>query len=162
MWAAVGDACPWSQIVSSPLVRCRAFAEALSARHGIPCSVDDRIKEVGFGSWEGRTPDQLQRENPLEYAAFYADPLRNRPSGAEPLPAFFARVASAFEEATQRYAGGHVLMVAHAGVIRAAIAHVLRADPCAAYRVKVQNAGLTRFRCGAQGAVLEFHGRQRV
>ena len=159
MWAAVGESCPWTQIVSSPLARCRAFAEALGERHGIPLAVDERLKEVGFGSWEGRTPEQIQRENPGEYATFYADPLRNRPPGAEPLLDFFARVAAAFEDLGSRYSGGHILVVAHAGVIRGAIAHVLKAAPEAAYQVKVQNAGLTRFRCGAQGCLLEFHGR---
>jgi alpha-ribazole phosphatase len=162
MWAAVGEQCPWTQVVTSPLSRCQAFAEALAERHGIPLVVEERLKEVGFGSWEGRSPAQVQREEPAAYAAFYADPLHNRPPGAEPLLDFFARIAGAFEDTASRYGGGHVLMVAHAGVIRAAIAHVLRAEPAAAYRVKVQNAGLTRFRCGAQGCVLEFHGRQTL
>jgi alpha-ribazole phosphatase len=162
MWAAVGEQCPWTQVVSSPLSRCRAFAEALAERHGIAVAVEERLKEVGFGSWEGRSPAQVQRENPDEYVAFYTDPLHSRPPGAEPLLDFFARVRRAFEDITSSYAGGHVLVVAHAGVIRGAIAHVLQAAPQAAYRVKVQNAGLTRFRCGAQGCVLEFHGRDSL
>ena len=36
MWRAVGDLCHWDAIVSSPLRRCLAFAEALGERHGLP------------------------------------------------------------------------------------------------------------------------------
>ena len=50
MWDAVGDAAPWNRIVSSPLKRCRDFAEALGTRHGLPLELDDGLREVGFGS----------------------------------------------------------------------------------------------------------------
>ena len=35
MWGAVGDRPPWQQIISSPMRRCSAFAEA-----GEPCPID--------------------------------------------------------------------------------------------------------------------------
>ncbi len=163
MWLAVGGetakAVPWTRIVSSPLIRCRDFAEQLAARHGLPVSVDARFREVGFGSWEGRTPDQIQRDNPDEYAAFFRDPVHSRPPAAEPLDAFVARVASAFDDGLRENAGEHVLVVAHAGVIRAVMAHVLKADLQCAYRVAVNNACFTRCRLGERGLMLEFHNR---
>ena len=113
MWAAVGgeaaESVPWTRIVSSPLARCSAFAEALGARHGLPVAVDTRFREVGFGRWEGRTPDQIQRDSPDEYAAFFADPVRNRPPAAEPLEAFVARHAGpgASRACTWTQANGH-------------------------------------------------------
>jgi probable phosphoglycerate mutase len=160
MWMALGEGCPWTQIVSSPLRRCRAFAECLAARHGLSLMVDERLREVGFGAWEGRTPDEIRASNPGEYAAFFCDPVRNRPPGAESLEAFFARVAAALGDVAREYADRQVLMITHAGVIRAVLAHVLGADPAAAYRIRVHNAGMTRFRVGEQGLVLEFHNRR--
>jgi len=55
MHAAVGDTAPWTRIVSSPLQRCRAFAEILADRHGLLLTLDERLAEVGFGVWEGRS-----------------------------------------------------------------------------------------------------------
>ncbi len=162
MWDAVGDHCPWDRILSSPLQRCRAFAEALAARHGLPLVVDERLREVGFGTWEGRTPAELQAEDPEGYAAFYADPVHRRPPGAEPLKAFIARVTAAFDAALQDPAGGHLLWVVHAGVIRAVVARVLQAPPIALYRMRTDYAGLSRVCVRPQGVMLQFHNRPRL
>jgi len=159
MWSALGDSCPWDEVISSPLQRCHAFARELGERHKRPVHIDDRFREVGFGSWEGRTPEQILASNADEYHAFHEDPLHQRPDGAEPLEAFGKRVAEGLNHLSTHYAGKHLLVVAHAGVIRAALGHVLKADPAAWYRTRIDNAGLTRFRYGAQGVRLEFHNR---
>ena len=85
--------------------------------------------------------------------------MRDKLDITEALDAFGKRVAEALEELLSDCAGEHVLVVAHAGVIRAALGHVLQADPQAWYRVRVDNAALTRFRRGPYGNKLEFHNR---
>lgn len=157
---AVGQHCPWTHIISSPLVRCKAFADELAEKHGLSVSVDDRLKEVGFGEWEGKTPDELQQERPEEYQAFYNDPVNSRPPGAEDLGVFITRVVESYQYITEHYAGKHVLVIAHAGVMRAVIAHVLHAEPLGLYRIKVNNAGLTRIRVTERGAMLEYHNHK--
>jgi alpha-ribazole phosphatase/probable phosphoglycerate mutase len=159
MWDAVGGHTPWGRIITSPLVRCRAFAEALAERHHLPLSEDTRFQEVGFGAWEGKTGAELRAEDPDQLRRFYADPVRARPPGAEPLEAFLARVAEALDELMQRHRGEHVLVVAHAGVIRAAITHVLEGPPAALYRIHVDNASMTRIRADQERpATVVFHG----
>ncbi|MCK4587145.1 MAG: alpha-ribazole phosphatase family protein [Gammaproteobacteria bacterium] len=159
MWDAVGNHCPWNVIFTSPLSRCRAFADALGERYEVPVQVDERLKEVGFGAWEGRTREEIKESNLAEYEAFYRDPVNQRPEGAEPLDVFFQRVASVYDDVAKKYTGKHVLFVTHAGVIRAAMAHVLEVSPEVAYRIQIANAGVTRFRQGANGAKLDFHNR---
>ena len=162
MWSAIGERVPWQRVVSSPLQRCHAFALALAEKHRLPLSVEQRFREVGQGAWEGLTPDEIVQRDPDAYAAFHQDPCRNRPPGAEPLDGFGQRVAGALEELFSACPGEHVLVVAHAGVIRAALGHVLQADPLAWYRVRVDNAALTRFRRGPYGNKLEFHNRSSL
>ena len=162
MWNAVGEQAPWRRIISSPLSRCRAFAQQLAARHALPLSVDDRLMEVGFGAWEGRTAAELRAEDPEQIRRFYHDPVQARPPGAEPLDAFRARVIAAFEELAQRHAGEHLLLVTHAGVMRAVVAHVLKAPLEAIYRVDVDYAVLTRVRFDAERPpMLVAHARRR-
>ena len=103
MRAAVGDACPWTTIVSSPLQRCYAFAELFSQQHSLPLRVDERLKEVGFGDWEGSTRAQVKAKNMSQYQAFYSDPVNHCPPGAEPLEEFFARVSQAIEMIVANY-----------------------------------------------------------
>ncbi len=162
MWRAVGEAVPWERVVTSPMLRCRSFAEAFAQRHGLPLHVEPDFREVGFGTWEGASPDEILARDPESYAAFYRDPVVNRPPGAEPLAAFAARVDRAIAEAVGRWTGEHLLVVAHAGVIRAALGQVLQAHPVAWYRTRIDNAGLTRLRSGSGGNRLEFHNRSSL
>jgi len=146
MWNAVGSRDDWQQIVTSPLQRCRAFALALGERHGLPVAVDERFAEVGFGDWEGCTRQELESQAPGQVARFLQDPVTNRPPGAELLNDFISRVHAGLGDVLQAYAGQRILLVAHAGVIRAVMARVLGMPPAAMYRIYVKNASLTRIR----------------
>jgi len=159
MWQTVGEACHWDRIVSSPLQRCLAFAEVLGERHSLPVEVDEDFREIGFGSWEGSSPGKIAARDPEGHAAFYRDPVHCRPAGAEDLLHFGQRVAAAFEKVLSRHTGRRLLVVTHAGVIRAALGHVLQAPPDAWYRVKVDNAGLSRFSHHEGFSQLLFHNR---
>ncbi|ODU49211.1 MAG: phosphoglycerate kinase, partial [Thiobacillus sp. SCN 63-374] len=142
MHAAVGDTAPWTRIVSSPLQRCRAFAEILADRHGLLLTLDERLAEVGFGVWEGRSAAEIEQDAPGAVARFKHDPVNARPEGAEPLAEFHGRVAAALDAILARHPDGHVLLVGHAGVIRMAFAWALHVPLAYAYRIEVANAGL--------------------
>jgi len=160
MWDAIGEDAPWDQIVTSPLERCQAFAEALMDVYNIPCFTEENFKEVGFGNWEGRTPDEIKQDNLKEYQDFYNDPVKCRPKGAEPLNKFINRVTNAYLQTIEKYKGKHILIVAHAGVNRAIIAHALHAAPIGLYRIKVNNAGISRLKNDQLGNHLLFHNVQ--
>jgi alpha-ribazole phosphatase/probable phosphoglycerate mutase len=158
MRAKLAGHAPWQRVISSPLSRCRAFAEALSTEHHLPLHCDDRLKEVGFGVWEGKTPDQLNEEDPQQLPRFRADPVNARPAGAEPLEQFYRRVTTALDEIVAGYRHEHLLIVCHAGVIRMALAHVLKIPLENAYRLEVASAALTRLIFGAGASPrLVFH-----
>ena len=157
MWGAVGQYSSWQCIVSSPMLRCKAFAEQLSQKLTIPYYIENDLEEVGFGDWEGKTVDQLKAENQAEYYAFFLDPVNHRPKNAEDLDVFSGRVVAAYKKLLEECEGKHCLVVTHAGVVRAIIAHLLDAPAASMYRIKVNNAGITRIRYDFKGAVLEFH-----
>jgi alpha-ribazole phosphatase len=162
MHAAVGESVPWTRIVSSPLLRCRAFAETLAGAHGLPLAFDERLKEVGFGVWEGKSAAEIETDAPGTLARFKADPVHARPQGAEPLAEFHARVAAALDDLLAQHAGQHVLLVGHAGVMRMALAWALQIPLEHAYRIEVATATLTRLRFDGGRASLIFHGSTRV
>ena len=162
MWNAVGDFCPWDVVICSPLSRCKSFADALGEKHSIPVKVDARIKEVGFGCWEGRERKEIQSNNPDEYEAFYKDPVNCRPAGAEPLVEFENRVSAAFEDINEKFSGQHILVVSHAGVIRAAMKLVSQKSAAEVYGMKVGNASFTRLIHTGTGTKLEFHNRSSL
>ncbi|MCW8931598.1 MAG: histidine phosphatase family protein [Gammaproteobacteria bacterium] len=141
MRETVGEYNEWGQIITSPMIRCYDFAKELSQRHDIPLKIIDDLKEVGFGQWEGKTSEQIEQQ---EYLDFYHDPVSNRPKGSEPLEDFTQRVVQSWESLLKGYQGQHLLVVAHAGVIRAVIAHVLHSEMLGMYKISVENGKICR------------------
>jgi alpha-ribazole phosphatase/probable phosphoglycerate mutase len=142
MRAAVQDKGPWDGIIHSPLCRCADFASELATQKGIPLVADDRLKEIGFGEWEGLTGDEIRALDEHALERFYLDPVNHQPEGAERLRAFYLRVSSAWEEIVEADRYENLLLVVHAGVIRAIVAHVLKAPLLSMYRMQIPSAGM--------------------
>ncbi|XYH95702.1 histidine phosphatase family protein [Sorangium sp. So ce1128] len=118
-------------IWSSPLSRCAGPAAELAARLGAPHAVDERLLEIAYGAWEGRAWSDIERDDPLAYAAWLDGWERVGPPGGESAVEVEARVRSfwrALGATGGSGASGDVmepvgarphLLVAHAGVLRA-------------------------------------------
>ena len=126
MRAAVPETPQWQHIVSSPLKRCLEFSQELANDLQINFSIDEEMKEIGFGDWEGKTPEDILAEDSEALNHFYQDPVNHRPKGAEPLDSFSQRVWNAYLGILEQHQGKHVLVVAHAGVARAITANILK------------------------------------
>lgn len=126
MRAAIPESPPWQHIVSSPLKRCLEFSQELANDLQISFNIENKLKEIGFGEWEGKTPADILAENSEALNHFYRDPVNNRPKDAEPLDSFSHRVWNAYLDISQQHKDKHVLIVAHAGVARAITANILK------------------------------------
>ena len=146
MREAVADHNPWDVIISSTLSRCIEFAQELGQRHAIEVIAESRFIEIGFGEWEGRTADELTQEDADQVHRFLNDPLNNTPPGAETLYEFEARIIGAWNDVMQQYAGQHILLVGHAGMMRMIIRHILDMPLERIFRIQVANAAITRIR----------------
>ncbi len=105
----------WQRIVSSPLQRCRLFAEQLSDKTQLPLTIEPAIKEINYGEWEGQLVESVWRDREEEVLAWSRDPERNGPPGGEMLPYFRERVLSAVLNLAQTE---KVLLITHGGVIK--------------------------------------------
>lgn len=141
MWSAVG-ARRWDHIISSPLIRCADFAYSLAAKHSIFIENDERIKEMHFGTWEGRTAVQLMDTEPDALSAFWNNPLQNTPPQAERLLDFQARVLSAWHDVIAQHRGQHTLLVTHGGVIRVILCHLQKHPVQRLLELEVKHASL--------------------
>ncbi|MFN0113785.1 MAG: histidine phosphatase family protein [Paracoccaceae bacterium] len=105
---------PAERIVTSPLCRCRLLAEALATALGLALSVDNRLRELDFGRWEGQRWDRVPRD---ELDLWASDLIGARPHGGETVAEMAARVGEALDAV-----GQGVLLITHMGPIRAALA----------------------------------------
>ena len=133
---------PWDCIVHSPLSRCADYANELAQQQNIPLMPDGRLREIGFGDWEGLTGDDIRALDEQALKRFYHDPVNHQPQGAERLRAFYLRVSEAWEELQDHRDYEQLLVIAHAGVIRAIIVHVLKAPLLSMYRMQIPSAGM--------------------
>lgn len=137
----------WQLVLSSPMRRCREFAERFAHDRSLPLEIVPDLKEIGFGAWEGLSRADLLRHRAEEYQAFYLDPVRNRPPGAEALETFRARVHAALLPWLQDpVRDERLLVITHAGVIRAVLAWVLDLPGDRLYRLACGYASLSRIR----------------
>ncbi len=130
----------WSldRIVSSPLRRALESAEIVGARLGIEVETDERLAEVRFGRWQGRTYEEILADP--EYHAFLADPVHCPTPGGETVADVQARGLAAIGEVA---AGERVLFVSHGDIVRSAICHFLAVPLQEFRRIRVDNCGLT-------------------
>jgi len=147
MWSAMEKTGPpWDRIITSPLARCAEFAHALAQRRALPCSLDERLREMHFGVWEGRSAAELMTTDAAALARFWSDPVRNTPPGAEPLTGFAARVLSAWRDIIAGHAGEKVLLITHGGVMRVILGHVMQQPLERLLEVEVPHGALRRIR----------------
>lgn len=108
----------WDAVVSSPLLRCAAFAQELSEWRGLPLRLDARLAEYHFGHWQGVPIETLADEQADALGRFWADPVAHPPPGAETFDAFRARLSMALDDMAHDAAGSRVLVITHGGAIR--------------------------------------------
>ncbi len=114
----------WDRVITSPLQRCAQFAEAFAQGHSIPFTTDSRLAEIHFGTWEGRTAEDIMLKTPDALTQFWNDPQKHPPPEAERLNHFQDRVLEAWSDITQNLCGQNVLIVSHGGVIRMLLCHI--------------------------------------
>ncbi|SEP01725.1 histidine phosphatase family protein [Aquisalimonas asiatica] len=129
MRAAVEPRDHWDVVITSPLLRCRAFAQAIADERGIPLHVEPDFKEISFGRWEGMKAEEILARDGDRLAAFWSDGEANPPPGGEALSAFHGRVARGWHHWVHALWGQRILVVAHGGVIRMMLACVLDVPP---------------------------------
>jgi alpha-ribazole phosphatase len=103
------------EIISSPMLRCRQSCEILALQPSI--QVNDLLKEVDFGRWEGKTFAEIAAEDADLVAAWMKDPAHFCFPEGESLQKFYARVSLLFTM-LKKDDSKRILLVTHGGIIR--------------------------------------------
>jgi probable phosphoglycerate mutase len=103
--------------VASPLGRARATMELVRGTLKLPpgdYAIDDRLREIAYGDWEGSTLAQMQALDPELFARRQAEKWTVSPPGGESYVAVQARVSAWYNQVT-----ADTVAVAHGGTARA-------------------------------------------
>jgi probable phosphoglycerate mutase len=112
-------------VVSSDLGRAAETAVALTDVLGVPLRVDPRLREVGMGSWEGLTREEVAERHPEQYADWLAGrPIVGR--GGEEAADVPARALAALRDLPEAPAA---VVVTHGGTSARVIEALLGLGP---------------------------------
>jgi probable phosphoglycerate mutase len=144
-------------LMSSDLQRCRRTAEPIAAALDLPLTFDPRLRERGYGVFEGLTHPQVQRESGDRFERWLARDPDFEVEGGETLRGFAARVEAALRDLARRHAGRTLVLVTHGGVLD--VVHRLARDlPLSEPRdFEIPNASLNRLRhCAGRFEILQW------
>jgi broad specificity phosphatase PhoE len=143
-----------SQILTSPLRRCRETAEVVAAALGLPVEVDEDLREMDFGDWEGYTFAEVEQRYPADLAAWKQSSEVAPTGSTESFTDLLHRVAGAAQRITTRSLSNTVLAVTHVTPVKALVAHALGAPPASFFAMELSAAALTRITYTGSEAVL--------
>lgn len=112
----------WQSIVSSPLSRCREFAEYLSEMMKLPLHIDPCWQEMNFGEWDGLSALEIMKFDEKKLYSFWENPYENCAPGGETLKNMQSRVLNAWQSLICK--NKSVLVITHGGPIRIVHCHV--------------------------------------
>lgn len=137
-------AVPLEALYSSPLKRALETARLISELTGLEPEVDERLIEINYGQWEGKTLEEMQEDDPTLFRAWSADPGQVAPPGGETGVAAQQRVAPFFDALAKKHRNGQVAVVFHRTVCRLVICHFLGMSPSDyRRRLTLDNAALS-------------------
>lgn len=129
----------------------------LAQRLQLPFGLDDRLLELDFGAWDGRTYAQVWQQEQEAVMAFWHDPAAYPPPGGESMATFSARLQALEDHLLQDCARqpdgrAHVLLLTHGGVIRGLLGRHLGLAANQWSQLRIDTGSLSRLTLGRDGA----------
>ena len=133
--------------VASPLRRARATMDKVRAELKLPPGgyvLDDRLREIGYGHWEGSTLAQAQVSHPELYASRERDKWSALPPGGESYASVQIRMRDWYDSLK-----GDTVAVAHGGTARALMVALGIETPASASDLFIEQGVVYVFRDGS-------------
>ena len=149
----------WDAIYTSPMLRTRQTADPLCRRVGVQPTVEDGLKEIGYGEWEGLEQDEVKSRWPEAYEHWSQDVASRGTPGGETAFHVAARAMRVVEAVRSRHEHGNVLLVSHKATLRVIMCALLGLDVRLFRQRLAQPVGaVTMFVVTSRGAQLTIFG----
>jgi probable phosphoglycerate mutase len=132
--------------VASPLLRARATMEFVRGQLALPTdgyALDDRLREIGYGQWEGSTLAEMEAADPVFFARRLAGKWMVAPTGGETYAAVQLRMREWYDQLRV-----DTVAVAHGGTARALMVELGLETPATAADLPIQQGAVYVFRDG--------------
>lgn len=106
-------------IYCSPLGRAIDTAKYIRGDKSTEIIIEDSLKEMGFGSWEGKERTVLEELYPVQRHNFFNKPHLYEPVDGESYQELIGRIGAVLEKIAGDTTAENILVVTHAAVIKA-------------------------------------------
>ena len=127
----IGDRLQHEQVdvlFSSDLQRTRKSAEIIGGKIGLTPQANPAFREINLGEWEGLTRDEIVAKFPADFEERSQNLPYFRIRNGESFADLKDRVIKQIEIVLNEYKGKNIALIAHGGVNRVIITHVLGMD----------------------------------
>lgn len=146
---------PWDAIYCSPSQRARQTVAPLAKRAGREPTIDDGLREISYGEWEGMKHEEAKERFPDVYAYWAQDTASRATPGGETAFMVAARAAPVVERIRREHTKGRVLVVSHKATLRILVCALLGMD-VRLFRDRIGQpvCALSRFQIKPQGQAM--------
>ena len=125
-------------VFSSPLARCRQLASTFSDK----VTIDPRLMEINFGDWEGKSFNDIET-NALQH--WTDNFVTVRPPNGENFEDLYLRTGNFWLDLIANKAN-QILVITHAGVIRALLARALNVPLANSFQLRIDAGSVHKLR----------------
>jgi broad specificity phosphatase PhoE len=142
-------------LYSSPKLRARQTAEPIARAAGLQPVIEDGLREIAYGRWEGLRESDIRLNEPAALVAWQNDPALVSPPGGETAYHIAARALPVLARVRDRHKSGHVMVVSHKATVRVIVCALL-GMPLQRFRTHVAcpTTSMTSFEFPPEGPIL--------
>jgi broad specificity phosphatase PhoE len=113
----------FNEIYTSPSSRTVSTASYICGERQIPIVLDERLREINLGDWEGKTQDYIKGNYADDFRSFWNTPHLYTSQKGENFSQLQQRVVSVLNDIMDKHLSGNVLIVTHSVAIKSMLAY---------------------------------------
>lgn len=133
---------PISAVYVSPRKRAIESGEIIAQCHPCSITVEERLREIDFGDFEGRPYDEIAQTHPEIYRQWMETPTEVQFPNGESFRKMQARVLESAREIYAHHRGETIVIISHGGVNRILLAAALEIPAANIFRIAQRYAAM--------------------
>lgn len=146
------DLSNFDEVISSPLKRAFETAQIITEGTGIEIKTDDRLREADYGSWDGKTEEELFAQHPdaFDINGFLTPEYVKYAQNAEDYEDVYKRVGEIINELQNAGGDKKIALVCHGFISRALMKVIVGADSISTI-IQPKNCGVSKYQLNEDG-----------
>lgn len=144
---------PIKAVYASDLQRAYQTALAIAQVHNLSVEQFGDLREINFGQWEGKTYNEIVKEQQELMEAWLKDPFNTKIPDGETMAQMQKRVAKCLLEIVRKHPEETIVVVTHAGPIWTMLSYILEVPLQYYWRIKQSNTAVN---------IIDFYDEQGI